>query len=179
MLDQYFSKMEDQERMKATLREIVGDEYGGMILIFRGKGATGKTMFTIALKNALKQVSNIRVVDVVREENGYKPKLASIKGKNDEVFLHETNTPGLFQTNDFGLARRVQEFHFDQTFTRSDKKDDQIVEELEFYLRSIMEDIKLKKALPPLGANWKPCTAEDIFAIMGGDGDRYHQIMKN
>ena len=139
MLEQYFSKVEDQERMKATLREIAGKDYDGKLLIFRGKGANGKTTFYHALANVFDRLVHRKlVIDTDRENENWQPKAGDIKGEDDLVFVHETNIMKPFDTTDAGLARRVVDFHFDQTFTKSDKKEAEIIRDLEAYLQSIM-----------------------------------------
>ena len=64
------------------------------------------------------------------------PKADDIKGEDELVFVHESMTP--LDINDAGLARRVADFHFDQTLAESDKKDAEIIHDLEAYLKSIM-----------------------------------------
>lgn len=39
------------------------------------------------------------------------------------------------------------------------------------------EEREKKRPLPELGPEYKPCTIEDINAILHGDRDRYEQIM--
>ena len=139
MLDQYFSKVEDQERMKATLREIAGKDYNGKLLIFRGKGANGKTTFYRALDNVFDDLGDRKlVIDADRENKDWQPKAVDIKGENELVFVHETNNMKPFETTDAGLARLVADFHFDQVFAASDKTDAEIAHDLEAYLKSIM-----------------------------------------
>lgn len=49
---------------------------------------------------------------------------------------------------------------------------------IELYPNAAIERSELKKTLPELGPlGYKPCTIDDLNAILHGDKDRYNQVM--
>lgn len=146
MLDQYFSKVEDQERMKKTLLEVSQPDCGGKLLLFRGAVGSGKSIFYLALAKAVaKKTDGKRTVqqsdlsETVNWRFGMAAFASTVKEETETIFVLETNDTSPYEINDdMGFRRRVVDLHFDQAFDAGAQNDDKIVDALSSHLLSLM-----------------------------------------
>ena len=145
MLDQYFSDVRMQEHVKETIREIVEKRHNGKLIFCRGGPASGKKTFCRALANALMKVEGREG----HREEYWKPREDRRKLmllKTNETSPMESSVSPLnpnpddewFTCSVWGFIKETHCFLFDRMLAKSEKRADEIDEELEAYLLSFM-----------------------------------------
>lgn len=137
MLDRFFARLEDQERMLAILGDIARYKDAGTLLCLIGSSASGRTTFVSALDRALNEITHgARRVKLVDED--WRPATADMV-VGGPVFVLEVDDHAAvpLEMKDLGLVRRLAIFHFDKTFDGI-SREEELINELAGYIFSIL-----------------------------------------